>query len=402
MKIAFVHLNLAVESGDPRMFYCIAQGIKKQGHDVTVYTARFDPACFPDLHRELNIVVAKPFAAPGAAKRGKSFWDAVNARVARNRFQDEGVEAVRKVLPPDIDVLVCQNDRSYKLGNYYKQAHPRARMVWIMNNAPFYSERKRNFLMTFASMLNAAFEKWQVRRSLSGIDLIVVHDEERGKLARSLGKQTALLPIPVDFKSFYQPVKERASGDRHLTLLGIGALSPTRKFEDIISAGAILRDKGHDVRVILVCKDVQQDIGYKTTLLNLAKTTRMENRIDFHFDGASESELRALQKTADFFVFPNHFNIWSMASFESMAAGLPLLVSRVTSVAEALRDGEEALFFDPGNAEQIADSAHALVSDPARYARVAEAGQKFVKTKLDWGTYIKNFLKAIEDKNKPA
>ena len=39
MKIGMIHLNLATESGDPRMFLSIAQGLRRLGHEVAVYAA---------------------------------------------------------------------------------------------------------------------------------------------------------------------------------------------------------------------------------------------------------------------------------------------------------------------------------------------------------------------------
>ncbi len=394
MNIGMVHLDLAVESGDPRMFYSIAQGIRKRGHTVTVYTDRFDANCFPDLHRGLRVTVTDAPPASRAVTKDTGFLNAVLARYLKNRLQDEGVARIGKLLPPNLDLLVCQNNRSYKLGVMYKKKNPKARVVWIMNNAPFYYERKSNIVMTWGSAMMAALEKHHVQQALPGIDLIVVHDEERRMLGASLGKPTLLIPIPVDFDGFYQPVKTRASSDRRVTFLDMGSLSPARKFEDIIRAAAVLRDRGYDARVLLACKDVWRNDAYKQFLLALVRDTHMEDRVTFYFDGVSESELRALQRTADFFVFPNHIVIWSMASFEAMAAGLPLLISRVTSVTRPLHDGKEALFFDPGNIEQIADCAEALIRHPDRYKEVAEAGQRFVKKNLSWESYIERFLAA--------
>src|SRR3989344_4589516 len=155
MKIGMVHLNLAVESGDPRMFYSIAQGIKTRGHEVAVYTARFDLLCFPGLNRGLNIVVGESSGGAEGTPRGQSLLAAIKSRWSKDRFQKEGVAAIKAKLRPDLDVLVCQNDLSYVLGEYYKRVRPSTRVVWIMNNAPFYSERKANFWMTLASRLNA-------------------------------------------------------------------------------------------------------------------------------------------------------------------------------------------------------------------------------------------------------
>jgi glycosyltransferase involved in cell wall biosynthesis len=120
----------------------------------------------------------------------------------------------------------------------------------------------------------------------------------------------------------------------------------------------------------------------------------MEKGVEFLFEGASEEELHAILSRAHFYVFPNHIPIWSMSSFEAMAAGLVLLVSSVTSVAEALRDGDEARFFPSGDCAAIAECALELVRNPGEYSRIAEKGQRFVKEHLGWDIYIQNLMHA--------
>ena len=83
-----------------------------------------------------------------------------------------------------------------------------------------------------------------------------------------------------------------------------------------------------------------------------------------------------------------------MSSFEAMAAGLVLLVSDSTSVAEALHDGEEALFFPPGDHEAISTHIINLLKNPAQYKEIAEKGQEFVREQLSWDNYIGEFMRA--------
>lgn len=71
---------------------------------------------------------------------------------------------------------------------------------------------------------------------------------------------------------------------------------------------------------------------------------------------------------------------------------MPLVVSRVTSVAVALKDGENALFVDPLRPDQIADKVQELISDEKLYKKIAENGQKFTKENISWNAYARGFL----------
>lgn len=393
MKIALIHLNLSTESGDPRMFFSIVQGLRRLGHEVIVYTAEFDrDNCFPNLNRDLDIRVVPPRSPlEPAIGTVHGLIGRIVERIRRNRVRTDAARRIGAVLPNDLDILVCQNDQSYYLGRTYRRRNPRARIVWIMNNPPFYSAPKTSFLVKIASIMISLWEKAKVRYYLQGIDVVVVHDKERKKMIGALGVSAALLPIPVDFEAFYQPVKVRQLL-KSVTLLSVGALSPPRKFEDTIRAGMFLRRKGYDARVIVVCKDFWNDRGYRETLLRITEEASMTPYVDFKFEGVSEEGLRLVYRASDVFVFPQHINIWGMSAFEAMAAGLPLIVSRATSVVEVLRDGHNAFFVDPGQPEEIAAKVELLVGDPRLYDRIAREGQSFVKNNLSWDKYVRDFF----------
>jgi len=79
---------------------------------------------------------------------------------------------------------------------------------------------------------------------------------------------------------------------------------------------------------------------------------------------------------ADIFVCPS---VWDepfgMVNVEAMAAGLPVLASRVGGIPEAVVDGETGLLVPPGDASALAASLSALIDDPERRHRMGEAAR---------------------------
>lgn len=391
-----VHLNLAHPGGDPRMFFSIADSLRKVGHEVVVYTAENDPKFFPELQKGFEINVIPPPEPFSPILGGGGILKKVVNRWKRTRLQEEAVRRIQKKIRTDFDVLICQNDYSYSLGVWYKAQNPRAKTIWIMNNVPYYRSPKAGLVFNFLSWAASLIEWRRARKYIDGIDLVVVHDEERKKLAERLGVPVELLRIPIDFVGFYSPVRVVPEGAKKVVILGVGSLSPARKFEDIISAGAVLRERGYDVQVILICKDFWHDVAYKSFLLKKTEELGMKGAVEFWFNGATEEELRGAQKRANVFVFPTHINIWNMSSFEAMAAGLPLVLSRASSVTEVLRDGKDALFFEPGRPQDAADKIEDLISKPAFYENIASAGQEFVEKNLTWEGYARNFVEQLK------
>ena len=70
---------------------------------------------------------------------------------------------------------------------------------------------------------------------------------------------------------------------------------------------------------------------------------------------------------ADAFVFPTVYEPFSNACLEAMAAGIPVVTTRVNGVSEILRDGESGfLLEDPMDDSALADRMEALFSEETR------------------------------------
>jgi glycosyltransferase involved in cell wall biosynthesis len=69
----------------------------------------------------------------------------------------------------------------------------------------------------------------------------------------------------------------------------------------------------------------------------------------------------------------------SRVVFEYLAAGRPLIASRVGVVPEVLTDGEHAVLVPAGDAEALAVALARLVGDGATRARLGEAGRRLIE-----------------------
>lgn len=392
MKIALAHFNLATESGDPKMVFSIAQGLKKLGHDVMVYCAEFDAkACFPRLNRGLDIRVIPPSSSLASVRSAAGIAGKVRERIKQIRLYNELVQRMANEIDKDLDFIICENDYSYKLGYFYKKMKPDTKVVWIMNNPPFFHSPKDNVLADILSRWAAWFEKMSSRHFGKGVDWVIVYDDESRRLAEAVGRPMKIARNPIDVDYFYAPPKRGIAGKR-LQLLGVGALSPQRRFEDMIAAVALLRKKGYDARAVLICKDFWGNKAYRGAFEGFMRSSGVAEYIDARFSGASEEEYLQVVRASDIFVLPNNIKIWGVGAFEAMAAGLPLIVSRATAVAEVLRDDKEALFVDVVRPDQIAEKVELLVKDPELYIQVASAGQECVRQEMGLDNFVKGIL----------
>jgi glycosyltransferase involved in cell wall biosynthesis len=68
-----------------------------------------------------------------------------------------------------------------------------------------------------------------------------------------------------------------------------------------------------------------------------------------------------------------------MAFLEAMAAGLPLVGTRVGGLPEMILPGENGLLVEPGSTEELAQALGQVLSDPDRARRWGEASRRRVR-----------------------
>ena len=373
------------------MILSIGKELRAQGHEVKIYCSEFNPKHLKDLHNGLDIEVVPPPAPLKSVLGASGLTSKIFERVRRARLYTEAARRITARLPEGFDFVLCENDYTYKAGAFYKKSNPRAKIIWIMNNPPFYHSRKNNFLVNTASLATAFWEARTAKKYAPLIDWAIVYDKKNKADAEALGYTVKLIGNPLDFDYFYAPVKTIRTGEP-IRLFAVGALSPQRRFEDVITATAILRNDGIDARALIICNDYWADKKYREDFLAHIKNSGAEKYIDVRLGGVKEEVMLHALRESHVSVVPNSAKVWIATACEAMAAGLPLVLTRTTSLADVLIDGENALFFDPKRPEQIAEKIKLLVWHPETYARIAAAGQRYVKENLNFSEFVREIL----------
>lgn len=94
------------------------------------------------------------------------------------------------------------------------------------------------------------------------------------------------------------------------------------------------------------------------------------------------ADVADLLAAADVLVMPSHQEGLGVAALEAMAAGVPVIASRVGGVPEAVADGTTGILVPPGDARALADAVTRLAADPARARRLGSAGAARVRARF--------------------
>lgn len=105
-------------------------------------------------------------------------------------------------------------------------------------------------------------------------------------------------------------------------------------------------------------------------------SNRLEGSVDFLGDRVFGAEKLRVFEAATVFVLPSYSEGFSRAILEGMAAGLPLVVSRVGAVPDFFENGVDAFIVDPGDVPALRDRIELLLSDPVLRTRMGQASRE--------------------------
>ncbi len=88
-----------------------------------------------------------------------------------------------------------------------------------------------------------------------------------------------------------------------------------------------------------------------------------------------EDKIRVFRE-ADIFVLPSYSEGFSTAILEAMAAGLPVVVTRVGAAPDVIAEGVNGFVINPGDTDALRDRLQRLIGDPELRQRIGSANRE--------------------------
>jgi len=150
-----------------------------------------------------------------------------------------------------------------------------------------------------------------------------------------------------------------------------GRCEPKKGVFDLLEAAAGLAYQFGDLRVELAGS------GELDALRSRAHRLGIANRLHLHgwIDAGAREKLLA---RATVFVLPSHAEGLPMGVLEAMAAGCPVVATRVGGVPDLVEDGVTGLLVPPGDSVALALAVHRVIADPEFAARLAAAARETI------------------------
>lgn len=159
----------------------------------------------------------------------------------------------------------------------------------------------------------------------------------------------------------------------------VSRLTRLKGLENFLEAAAALKPRYPEARFLVVGETSPHDRPYLQELMDLAERLQVADRVIFT---GLRSDVPAVLGAATVAVMPSLNEALSNVLLESMAAGAPLVATRVGGTPEAVIHGETGLLIEPGDPAAIARSVARLLDDRELAARLGRAARELIATRF--------------------
>lgn len=157
-------------------------------------------------------------------------------------------------------------------------------------------------------------------------------------------------------------------------LLFVARLIPSKGLIDTLLASIILKEKGYIFKLIIL-GDGPDKIKAERIV---AKSNIASSVIFTGF--IPEENTTAFYANSDLLVFPTyHEEGFPMAVFQSVAAGLPIITTKIRAAADYLKEPDNCLWVEPKNPEMLAEKIVYLLENPDIARQMSENNKKLSK-----------------------
>ena len=235
-------------------------------------------------------------------------------------------------------------------------------------------------------------KKAKIRKALAEADMNIVLSERLVPMIKDKEPKAKVEVLYNAVQTFPKnPYNSDANG-----ILFLGRLGKRKGTFDLLDAIKLLDDKiPKEIRFYLCGDGEIENVKERVSALNI------EHRIS-HIGWIDGTQKEALLQNTMINVLPSYNEGLPMTILETMARGIPNVSTRVASIPEVIRDGENGYMITPGDVELLANYIEKLVNDAEMRGKFSRASYELVSNNFSLDSNIeklKNIYRSLCDED---
>lgn len=174
-----------------------------------------------------------------------------------------------------------------------------------------------------------------------------------------------------------------------LVIGAVGRLEPEKAFDVLIGSVKDLRDRGHDVRLVIVGEGSDRE-----RLTSLAAEYGLTGRVLL---AGWQSDVKGYFEAMDVFALSSLREGLPNVLLEAMALDVPCVATRIAGIPKVVTDGENGRLVPAGDRPALTAALHALCADPDERERLRYAGRRTVETRFSFPVRMTKLARIYDD-----
>lgn len=174
--------------------------------------------------------------------------------------------------------------------------------------------------------------------------------------------------------SLFKPATHTGQGTRLLT---VGRMASVKGMPILLEAIKQLQKDHPDLKLMVV-----GDGPERADFERRAKQLGISDQVEF-VGYQSQAEVRERLAEADVFVLPSFAEGVPVVLMEAMAAGVPVVTTRIAGVAELVDHDHSGLLVPPGDTHALANAIDTLLTNPSKRTAFGHAGHQKVSAEFN-------------------
>lgn len=265
-------------------------------------------------------------------------------------------------------------------------------------------------VLTIHAGLNKRLLKFENAKYFKNISKIICVSEEIANDLKSIGvpeNKLAVISSGIYLIEFQKADGSKISELRNQytkpIIISVGALRPAKGFEYLIEAFKLVKKKFSSATLLIIGSSLKViEIGANQKDEERKKLEeKAKNITNVHFLGRQHyGRIIEYLKAADIFVLASIFTTGdregtSNSIMEAMAAGLPVVATKVGGNPYLIKDGENGFLVEDKNSDELAKAVIKLIDNPEMREKIKIKNLEDIKQK-DWPIIAKKITDVYE------
>ncbi|MDX8141829.1 glycosyltransferase [Lentzea sp. BCCO 10_0061] len=231
--------------------------------------------------------------------------------------------------------------------------------------------------------------------------VVATHSDEANDVLRMgiCGSKVSVIPHGVDLKLF-TPHGAIAPRERTRRIVAAGQLVPHQGFDDLIRALSTVDDAELVIAGGSATGRLRGDPEARR-LRTLARSRGLAHRVTFT-GPLRQRELPALLRSADVVACTPRYESFGVNAIEAMACGVPVVVTAVGGLVDAVVDEETGVRVPSQDPRAISQALTALLRDATRRRTLGAAGRERIRARYSWDSVAAELVRVYADVIRPS